>query len=164
MTPSHPTCHLCTSSGNVWVTAVPVNGTIARPDIGQCFLRSGPNISAYCSVCMNADEWKHVTSPSDCFAYNGSMTTSLFANPSTTCLQVMPSTIYAALLSSNTFDQCTYSKQMFWCQIEGICVSDLTQCYFPGAVVPDDWASCTVSSIVINLPTCRFCASKHALC
>jgi len=27
---------------------------------------------------MNTDEWKHVMSPSDCFAYNGSMKTSLF--------------------------------------------------------------------------------------
>ena len=49
------------------------------------------------------------------------------------------------------------SSSPFCFQIEGVCVSDLTQCYFPGAIVPDDWASCTVSSVVTNLPTCSAC-------
>jgi hypothetical protein len=42
---------------------------------------------------------------------------------------------------------------MFWCQIEGICVDNLTECYFPGAIA---WASCTVGPIVTKLPTCRY--------
>jgi hypothetical protein len=45
---------------------------------------------------------------------------------------------------------------MYWCQIEGICVADLTQCYFPGAIGPTDWESCTVNPLVSKTPTCRF--------
>ncbi len=37
-----------------------------------------------------------------------------------------------------------------------MCVDRVTQCYFPGAIAPDDWASCTVETIVTKLPTCRF--------
>jgi hypothetical protein len=50
---------------------------------------------------------------------------------------------------------------MFWCQIEGICVADLTQCYFPGAVAPNDWASCTIDTIANRLPTCRFLIHRY---
>jgi hypothetical protein len=35
-------------------------------------------------------------------------------------------------------------------------VANLTECYFPGAIAPEDWASCTVGPIVSKLPTCRF--------
>jgi hypothetical protein len=45
---------------------------------------------------------------------------------------------------------------MYWCQIEGICVADLTQCYFPGAIGPTNWEACTVDPLVSKTPTCRF--------
>jgi hypothetical protein len=35
-------------------------------------------------------------------------------------------------------------------------VDNLTECYFPGAIAPADWASCTVGPIVTKLPTCRY--------
>ncbi len=151
----YPTCHLCTSRGNVWVTAVPTNATLLRPDLGQCFFGISSDMPMTCPDCMNTEKWKHIMRPSDCFSEQLSVVPSLFSNPSTTCLQVRRCPKYH-IVFIYIVNQCTFSKNMFWCQIEGICVADLTQCYFPGAIAPNDWASCTIDAIANRLPTCRF--------
>ncbi len=89
ITPLYPSCTLCTSAGNVWVTAVPADATFARPDLGQCFFSSGDDMPMTCPDCLNTQKWKHISKPTDCVSDDVMVSIpSLFANPSTTCLQV----------------------------------------------------------------------------
>jgi hypothetical protein len=88
VTPLFPSCPLCTSGGNVWVTAVPNNTTLFRPDLGQCFFSNSTDMPLTCPDCTNIDKWRHIMRPSDCFSGQLSFVPSLFSNPSTTCLQV----------------------------------------------------------------------------
>ena len=88
VTPLYPTCTLCTSSGHLWVTANTTNATLPRPDVGQCFLGDGADMPMTCPECLDTTKWKHIKQASECIDYRDPAVPSVFANPSTTCLQV----------------------------------------------------------------------------
>jgi hypothetical protein len=90
VTPVHPTCALCTNAGHVWLSAVSSNATQTspRPDVGQCFLGGSDDLPMTCPDCLNPAKWRQIKLASQCSGYRGPSAPSVFANPSTTCLQV----------------------------------------------------------------------------